>query len=220
MPRPSKGFQVRLTASQKEDIKARYLRGDKPAEIIRDFDCGTSNFWLITKGLRHEAANLRVAEKEDIFSSSTPAQLGWVAGIIDGEGWVGISKNWNKTNENYYLAPCVSVSSTTRSMQDELQRLLEFGSVHRRTAHQKRKPNEKPQFTWAIWSVPTVMAFLKVIEPYLIVKRRVSYLVRTFCEGRMQRDQEPYSKVDWNLYAKVRKFNSGVTVLLPEENQK
>ena len=207
MPTPSKGVQVRLSAEQKEEIRLLYWNGTPYEEIVKRYGCSKSNFWLIVRNMRRDVLNHRFDIQLEALIKLPEAKLGWVAGIVDGEGYIGIVQAKDKRRGTFTLMPRVDIVSTTKVMQDELQRVLGFGCVFEKKAHQRRKPNEKVQFAWEIWSAATVGPFLSVIEPYLIVKREVASVVRAFCESRIERDLQPYSDADMASLKKVHQLN-------------
>lgn len=205
MPRPHSGKQVRLTEAQREEIRALYRQGVPYEEIVRQYGCSLSNFWLIVRGIRHEVIQERFEADLSRLATLDPAKLGWVAGIVDGEGYIGVVAN--RSRGYLALMPRVDISSTTREMQDALRSILGFGLVYEKKKRAHR-PNERLQFCWAIWSAPCVGSFLKAIEPYLVVKRRVAKVVRHFCESRLRNDLQPYTTAELAVLDQVRKLNA------------
>lgn len=174
-------------------------------EIVQKFGCSLSNFWLIVRGIRHEVLQTKFDADLSRLGEVDPAKLGWVAGIVDGEGYIGVVAN--KSHGRTVLMPRVDISSTTRVMQDTLQEILGFGLVYEKKKRIYR-PNERIQFCWAIWSAACVGPFLTTIEPYLVVKHQVAVVVRTFCESRMKNDLKPYTPEERACLAQVRKLNA------------
>src|SRR2546427_68886 len=95
-----------------------------------------------------------------------PAQRGYVAGIIDGEGSVGLPPK-----------VFISVTTTTKALAVRLQ-MLAGGSVAGPYSYQKTKVfgskrcRIKPQYHWNYASRAHVYLLLKAIQPYLVVKAR------------------------------------------------
>lgn len=207
MPAPASGHQVRLSPEQKEEMRLLYWNGTHHTEIIRHYGCSTGSFWNVVRNMRQAVLEHRFDVQLETLVKIPEAKLGWVAGIVDGEGYIGVVKAIDKRRNTFTLMPRVDISSTTRVMQEELRQILGFGCVYNKTAHQKRKPNERPQYTWGIWSAAVVGPFLTVIEPYLVVKRGISSVVREFCERRMVNDMKPYTSDDIETLKTVHRLN-------------
>jgi len=165
-----KGFQTRLSSSQKEEIRSLYLSGVPPVEIVQSFGCSTSNFWNVVRGLHHQVRADRFYQNAKRLELVPHVKMGWIAGIIDGEGWIGITRS----------TPRVDVSSTTRSMQDELHGLI-GGHIY----HMKRSGRERDLFSWQLWSAETILPFIRAIESLLVVKKGAAQIVGRFCERRL-----------------------------------
>lgn len=209
MPRPAKGFQVRISPEQREEIRVLYWNGTPYQDIVARFGCSESNFWRIVRDMRKDMLSFHFEVRAEALAQIPEAKLGWIAGIVDGEGYIGIVQAKNKRQGSFTLMPRVEVVSTTRCMQDELERLLGFGCVYPRPS---KKPNEQTKFVWSIWSAPVVGPFLAVLEPHLIVKRRVAEVVRKFCETRIEHDMEPYTEDNLASVCRVRELNRRGTV--------
>lgn len=205
MPRPQSGKQVRLSESQRQEMRDLYRQGLPYEEIVQRFGCSSSNFWLVVRGIRHEVLQARFDADLSRLATLDSAKLGWVAGIVDGEGYIGVVANKNRGRTS--LMARVDISSTTRVMQDTLRSVLGFGLVYEKKPRLHR-PNDRIQFCWAIWSASCVGSFLKAIEPHLIVKRQVAEVVRKFCESRVRNDLQPYTTAELAVLAKVRKLNA------------
>lgn len=204
MPKPRSGKQVRLTTNQREEIRDLYRQGVPYEDIVERYRCSLSNFWLIVRGLRHEVLRSRFNTDAARLTSLDPAKLGWVAGILDGEGYIGLVASKNRSGSMSVIAR-VEVASVTRVMQDTLKSILGFGLVYERT---RRRANERIQFSWAIWSASAVGPLLSAVLPYLVVKREVAAVVHTFCESRVGNDLGAYTEAELRCVARVKKLNA------------
>ena len=100
-------------------------------------------------------------------------KIAWAAGIMDGEGCVGV--RWNKKRKSFTLV--VSVTNTDPRMLITLKRMF-GGSIQ--LAHSK---NYKPHYktTWGWFLVSTgACAMLQTVLPHLVVKRDQAELAITF----------------------------------------
>lgn len=93
-----------------------------------------------------------------------PEDIGWTAGLIDGEGWVGLVYAGNKRRKLTHLRVVVSAVcfGTVRKLQS-----LWGGVIHR---SQRKGGNCKPIHSWVI-SPKLAVPMLEAIEPYLVEKK-------------------------------------------------
>ena len=77
-----------------------------------------------------------------VFIMLTDLQIGYIAGIIDGEGSVCLTRN----APNEHRSPALSVSSTTKEMLDYLKENL-GGSI---STAKKYKESHKDAWHWNI----------------------------------------------------------------------
>jgi hypothetical protein len=87
------------------------------------------------------------------------AELGWIAGIIDGEGSICLVKNTRQVR--------ISVGNTDKKMIDRLLFLC-GGSCYARTHH---NPKYKPCWTWVLFKQNQVLWLLNCIIPHLVTKK-------------------------------------------------
>jgi len=193
----SKGFRVQLSDEDRDAICQRYGDGEKAKSIAKSYGCSESTVWGLVKGM---ASNRNRGEYEDAiarFNGLSVEDASWVAGIIDGEGWVGTGKSQG-TN-----GPRVSVGSTDEIMAPELQRML-GGSLCRKP----RRNRWKTTVVWDIWSLPVVRAFCEVIGPRLRVKKRQAEVLAAYCESRMMNRTKRYSADEREMVKELRRLNA------------
>jgi hypothetical protein len=195
----TKGYQVRLTLEQKTEIQSLYASGTPYTTIIKRFKCSTGSFWNVVRGLQHQIRDARFEQNVARISALTEAEVGWIAGIVDGEGYIGLVEDGDRET----LTPRVDVYSTTKCMQTELNRLVGAGHL----GQKRPRDGEKQLFGWSLWSVETIGPFLEVITPYLVVKRRVAQVVLDFCSRRRALRGQPYDARDWRALKRVRELN-------------
>jgi hypothetical protein len=96
----------------------------------------------------------------------TESDIGWTAGILDGEGHLGIAKP-----PNYGVK--VSVGNTDMRMLIRLRELW-GGKIYFNENH--GSPRNKPFWHWQIFG-KMAYPMLRVVEPYLVVKRDQALLM-------------------------------------------
>jgi hypothetical protein len=195
----SKGFQTRLTEEQKSEIRRLYESGVHHGEIVSRFKCSESAFWLIVRGLRNGVRQRAWAELESRLRGLPKEKLGWVAGIVDGEGYVGLGKHGER-----WVNPRVSVASATRCMQEELVALVGVGTIGFRP---NKKKKQRDCFVWQLHTAQEVGGFLSAVGNLLVVKRDVASIVLGFCRTRLE-DGVPLLRLQVkDLMARVRGLN-------------
>lgn len=108
----------------------------------------------------------------------TRTELGWIAGIIDGEGCIFISKSKppkKRPNINISYQVVVRVGMTSQLAINTLMNLVGYGSVHCKEEHNPYSP------CW-FWTVTCRDAerFLWWIEPHLVAKREEAQVALEF----------------------------------------
>lgn len=88
-----------------------------------------------------------------------PFEIGWLAGIIDGEGCISHHKYTYR----------ISVSMTDKDIVDRLLTVTGVGSVFPKKVGQ---PHYKPCYTWQVNSPVDVMHILASITPLMSERRR------------------------------------------------
>jgi len=103
----------------------------------------------------------------------------YVAGIIDGEGTLRINKVKIKAHWNTSYHPLMSCGMTVREVPELLCKIL-GGSVREERVANK---NWKSIWRWTLTGRLQIYAALKIIQPFLIVKKQQAQVLISFCEG-------------------------------------
>ena len=105
----------------------------------------------------------------------TEAQKGYLAGFIDGEGYVGIARHKNGKGRGMYYSPQISVYNSDPEVLFMLQRWTGLGSVN---VHQREdKPaHHRIGLTWRIGGAKA-KELLTEILPHLQIKRKQAELL-------------------------------------------
>lgn len=92
-----------------------------------------------------------------------PDAWGWVAGLIEGEGWIGPAPDALRQELS------VSVESTDFDVIERLAELTAVGSVH---SIARVRPNEKPRRSWRVCNRRDTCHVLDAIHPLLGERRK------------------------------------------------
>ena len=109
------------------------------------------------------------------------AESAWLAGIIDGEGTIGIWSNGKSSRRTNYVAH-LQVGNTNTQM---LLRIVEFTGCGTINSGKARRENHKQLYKWRV-NPMQIRGILPQIEPYLVIKRFQAQLVIEYL--RMQKD--------------------------------
>jgi len=110
----------------------------------------------------------------DIFlKMATDIEIGWLAGIIDGEGSVSMDPR----NGSRY--PRISVPSTDIAILEKCQKITGYGSITPR--HSRRSIKHSPTWQWRISGSRQVLDVLCLLHEHLTCPRkkaRASFIIR------------------------------------------
>jgi hypothetical protein len=98
----------------------------------------------------------------------TQFELGWVVGIIEGEGCMAMLNNPNRTG---YAYPSVKVSMTDEDTVRRLHELTGIGAFRPIPRTASTKAHYKDQWTWAVGAESECQALLVQILPHLSERR-------------------------------------------------
>jgi hypothetical protein len=99
--------------------------------------------------------------------------LAWCAGIIDGEGTITFKAN--NTERNLSIIPTIMFTMTHRETVEHFKSIVRTGTVFSQGFPQS--PNHKEKFVWLSANTTTAIFVIKLIEPYLITKKKQAQLV-------------------------------------------
>ena len=125
-------------------------------------------------------------------------QLGYIAGIIDGEGCIRLKKGKN------IVAPEIQVTMTNINCIALLHKMTGVGKAFYEKRNQPK--HWKQVYRWVTWRRVEIYLLLKAIQPYLVVKREHAILMLEFLERRILR--KPFSERDFEMLTEMHKLNS------------
>jgi len=130
--------------------------------------------------------------------------LAYIAGIVDGEGTVGIARMRRKESKSWTYTLRVSVQMSA----EFIARWLQFSFGGRVYPRRWSGQNWKAQYQWVI-SGEEAGGFLKAILPYLRLKRAQAELVFRFMEikGKGQRANAFERYIQELHYQEIKKLN-------------
>ena len=141
--------------------------------------------------------------------------VGWLAGMIDGEGTVAIARSLNRKGyqRGIQMRAFVQIAGTERAAIDRAKELLEQVSGHRAFIHAvtRYNPNHKPGWAVGTYSNSAMLALLTILRPLFIIKKEHAVGVGAFWRrhlipGRRRTDEDfHFDEID---YARCRVLNA------------
>ena len=110
------------------------------------------------------------------------ADRAWLAGFIDGEGYVGISGNGTRWHQ-----PGVMVRGTHRPTIDHYVELLNIAGVTtNKVIHERRpSPRHKDSYIVRVTGMMNLLKFSRMVSPYTVTKSRQWSVVTEWCITRL-----------------------------------
>ena len=119
----------------------------------------------------------------------------YLAGFIDGEGCIGIYKHKdNRTEKGYTLHSVVIISNTNKSLLEEINRITN-GELRKR---QKLRGN-KQIYVIHLQDIQGILNLMKLINPYLLIKKEQSKLMIEFCKSRIKNKNRKYTDREYEI---------------------
>ena len=154
---------------------------------------------------------MRVTISEDTFPEIYAGICAYAAGIIDGEGCIGIEKStrgsdyrWRQNKRGYRMSVYVTVCNTNLELLEWLEQ--RFGGYIKEERH--RHLGWKRAWAWRLCSIQAGN-LLKLVIPYLIVKRRQAEIAielqNTKIAGKPLSDEQDAYQI--SKYMAMRELN-------------
>lgn len=150
--------------------------------------------------------------------SSRQIRLGWLAGILDGEGTVTIRIR-NRRNKSDLLTPVVTVANTDKEIIDRILEIYKENNIPYWVTYYPQKGN------WAgSWRVDTVgikrcIRILNVIKEFLVGKKFEADLVYGWCTNRKDTlgKRKYYDESDLEVVRQLKALHGHKLVLKSSE---
>jgi hypothetical protein len=96
-------------------------------------------------------------------------QLGYIAGLIDGKGSIGIT-SFQKKNGRYQFQVRVSIHNCNKDVMNYIMSVIGCGHVNHRDRSMGLK-NWKDSYTWSV-TCQNAFELLGIVKDHLIIKKR------------------------------------------------
>jgi hypothetical protein len=135
--------------------------------------------------------------------------LGYLCGLIDGEGTITIEKN-NRAKRNMEMYPVISISNSDKEVVDLISKIYNYFDIQY-NIHWSISLSRKgyaPNALIRVRGNSRVHKLSELIKPYLICKRFQLYVVIDFIISRdYGKSRLPYGDVEFGLLNEIRRLN-------------
>ena len=107
-------------------------------------------------------------------------QKGWIAGMVDGEGNIGVYRYKNDARDT--AKGHVAVYNTHCATLNMICTLTQLGNVR---LVSKAESNNKASWIWSIQSAIDIYTFLGELTKYIFTKRQQAELLLEWCNGKI-----------------------------------
>lgn len=198
-----------VPSPSEEQLKMLYLENNKtPFEIAQKFKVSPSTVyrWLHQSNIPFKRPFL-----SNVKINLASIECAYLAGYLDGDGTItiGLSKNKkNKRGLNTHFD--VSLITCKRDFAIELRKII-GGNLQSFIYYDSRE--KKHGYKIAFGNQRSALAFLQVIEPFLILKREQAKLMIEYLKQRIK-DREhgnatPIGDRCWEIINEIRRLNHG-----------
>lgn len=133
------------------------------------------------------------------------AELGWLAGIVDGEG--SISLVCNSTHRSIY--PILSITSVNREIVDKCEKIIKKIDVKYSIGHAVPPKGKEwtPHSYIRILTSRRMKIIIECLQPYLTAKQPHCKIILEFCNSRIYLPYgHPYTERELQLFYEIRKY--------------
>jgi hypothetical protein len=133
-------------------------------------------------------------------------ELGWMCGIIDGEGCFGI---WKRGGERQDFKPGFRMANTSKELVETFCKLLDnLECAYHITHYNPRSETTKEYWVVTIEGFRRLQKFLPLVKDFLVEKKQQANLIHEWIEGRATKwHRAPYSDRELKIVSLLSKKN-------------
>ena len=129
----------------------------------------------------------------------------YIAGFIDGEGYISLVKHKDtRVKKGYTLFPIFRI---TNSDKEALEKINQFIKGNLKSNGIDKNSNHKQVYRIEVIRLERIRDILKQIKPYLIIKSRQADLMIDFCNSRLKSKVKNYSDNDFQTAVSFSELN-------------
>jgi hypothetical protein len=135
--------------------------------------------------------------------------LAWIAGIIEGEGYLGIANMSGRKTLQYY--PRIQIYNTDLTLIEAVSDVLEFHAiphyVRKNTDNRSQYHKNRSMHTISITGISRVKKALDLTLPFMRGEKAArAKVVLAFVESRLGKANVPYSEQEHEMYREFRRL--------------
>lgn len=136
----------------------------------------------------------------------TEFEIGWLIGIIDGEGCYTLAKTVRHGDVS--LIPGIKIVNTNLEIVEEIIRILKALGIAHYVYNAWRTKNQKPAKRIEIMGLLRIKKFFDLLFNRMRCRIDQATILREFVELRLSKEQkEPYGNEEHTLYSILRNLN-------------
>ena len=149
---------------------------------------------------------------QKLIFSLTKVEKAYLAGLLDGEGYISITLGRGSDGKQYYQ-PVVGILSSVhedfvRKVEDILSKSdLKFYHITVKRGKPIYFKTQRQLFQVTLKGQNRCRSFLSEIEPYLVLKKDIAQITIEWCESRIERRGHAYNHREIEIIKEVRKLN-------------
>lgn len=129
-------------------------------------------------------------------------EIGWLAGILDGEGYISLSVN--TTHRSIY--PCCKIASVDEPMISKIKELLDRTEIEYGFYIRKPKNGNAISYTIDVRTVKRIKKLLSIVLPHLVTKKPNAEIALRFSDIRLSLPYgHPYTEEELQLLKEAHK---------------
>lgn len=132
----------------------------------------------------------------------------YIAGIMDGEGFIGLIHSYRAKRQCNHFQPKVDMSNTDERLIDWLKTRLSSLKPFVETKPARDLTNQKPVHHLMLFGPERISIFLEQIIPYMIIKKEMAEILLKYTKSRLGlRKGSPYTIDPEKTYQLLRSMN-------------
>ena len=139
----------------------------------------------------------------------TEFQKGYLAGLIDGEGTICISKRFEKKRQKSFLWAEIVIGNVSLPLLENIKSII-GGFIYKVPPQKSHRPTHKQMYRLTRADMGIIRQILILLEPYLIVKKSQAKLMISFCNSRLNKSNtwtKAYSESDFEMQLEMKVLN-------------
>jgi len=111
--------------------------------------------------------------------TTDPLSVAWVAGIVDGEGWVGMNGGFGRSRANGGHSPAIRVTNTEMEIVQGIMSVVGLGRIYYRS-RDKKHPEWKSAYEWRVTGASALQVMCDIL-PMMRSPTKISAIKVLFC---------------------------------------